>query len=751
MFNAHSVAVIIPALNEETSLPRVLKAIPDWVDRVVVVDNGSTDATADVAASAGAHVVSTPQRGYGRACLAGIAAACDDHDILVFLDGDYSDFPEQMDRLVSPIADGEADLVIGSRTRGQRARGALTPVQRFGNALSCRLIRWFWGHAFTDLGPFRAIRTDALAVLRMDDQTYGWTIQMQIRALRAGLRVREVPVDYRCRIGRSKISGTLTGAARAGSKILQTIRAERRRPAPVLKITPRSLHLIVFTRAPEPGRAKTRLIPALGAEGAAELHNRMTLHTLAMTDRLRSKVDASIEIRFAGGSTVNLAREFGRDRVYLRQPRGDLGVRIHSAIKEAILRGASSVVVIGSDCPGLSPELLLTAFAALKECDLVLGPARDGGYYLIGLRASSSSRRGDHRHNENRRPCNPIDLHRTYPALFEKIDWGTASVTDQTLARASEIGLKPFLLPVLDDVDEPADLPVWNAHCERYLRQGRVPRLSVIIPALNEEAFIGSAIDNATGEDIEVIVADGGSTDRTVGIAGQRGAVVVRSFAGRARQMNAGARSARGAVLLFLHADTCLPTGYDKEILGLLDDPGVMLAAFRLGIDHPRPALRFIERLANLRSCLLGLPYGDQALAIRACDFHRLGGYPILPIMEDFDFVRLARRLGRVRIARSAVRTSARRWLETGILKLTLINQACILGHRLGITPARIAAWRNGAADKRGIDLHKSELVVDGASLCRQRKDARTTKAIQINATKETASSGERAETPSGG
>ena len=200
----------------------VLRAIPDeLVDVVVVVDNGSTDATRLRAAEAGAKVVSESRRGYGQACLAGLAAV--HSDVVVFLDGDYSDYPEEMADLVRPIVDGEADLVIGSRTRGQRQKGALLPQQRFGNALATGLIRLLFGVAYSDLGPFRAIRADALRRLRMADRNFGWTVEMQVKAARIGLRIAEVPVRYRKRIGQSKVSGTLSGTFRAGYKIIWTI------------------------------------------------------------------------------------------------------------------------------------------------------------------------------------------------------------------------------------------------------------------------------------------------------------------------------------------------------------------------------------------------------------------------------------------------------------------------------------------------------------------------------------------------
>lgn len=216
--------MIIPALDEEASIGRVLGDLPaGLVDECIVVDNGSRDRTAAVARAYGASVVREAERGYGAACLAGLEALDPDCEVVVFLDADYSDHPEELSRILGPILDGTADFVLGTRTLERRARAALTPLQRWGNWLTTTLVWWRFGHRYTDLGPFRAIRRDALLALRMRDRTFGWTIEMQIRAVRRGLRVVEVPVRYRPRIGVSKISGTLSGSVRAGTKILYTV------------------------------------------------------------------------------------------------------------------------------------------------------------------------------------------------------------------------------------------------------------------------------------------------------------------------------------------------------------------------------------------------------------------------------------------------------------------------------------------------------------------------------------------------
>jgi glycosyltransferase involved in cell wall biosynthesis len=231
MKNGSTVGAVIPTLNEERAIGKVLAALPGWVDQVVVADNGSTDSTAEVARAHGARVTHEPRRGYGAACLRGLETL-DAHDIILFLDGDFSDCPQEADRLVDPIASGQADLVVGSRTLGPKEPGALSPQARFGNWLACQLMGLVWSPRFTDLGPFRAIRRTALARLHMQDRDFGWTVEMQARALALGIRVREVPVSYRRRIGHSKISGTLLGIVFAGTRILYTIGREMLRPRP---------------------------------------------------------------------------------------------------------------------------------------------------------------------------------------------------------------------------------------------------------------------------------------------------------------------------------------------------------------------------------------------------------------------------------------------------------------------------------------------------------------------------------------
>jgi glycosyltransferase involved in cell wall biosynthesis len=219
--------LIIPAQDEEEAIGMVVQEVPrDLISEIVVINNASKDNTAQVASKAGATVIDEPRKGYGQACLTGIKyllGKSNPPDIIAFMDGDHSDYPEQVSRLIEPIESGQADIVIGSRALGNQERGAMFPQQRFGNWLAALLIRIIYDYRISDLGPFRAISTPALKKIGMTDTNYGWTVEMQIKAIQHGLTMIEVPVDYRKRIGHSKIAGTVKGTVRAGYKIIHTI------------------------------------------------------------------------------------------------------------------------------------------------------------------------------------------------------------------------------------------------------------------------------------------------------------------------------------------------------------------------------------------------------------------------------------------------------------------------------------------------------------------------------------------------
>jgi glycosyltransferase involved in cell wall biosynthesis len=223
----NQITIIIPAFNEENAIGNVIRDIPTGVVKeIIVVNNNSKDKTAEVAEKAGATVLHESQQGYGYACLKGmeyVAQQVEKPDIIVFLDADYSDFPEEIMAVIRPIIEQDFDMVIGSRALGKRAKGSMTPQQIFGNWLATNLIRIFYKVKYTDLGPFRAIKYNALVNLAMEDKTYGWTVEMQLKAAKQKLKVCEVPVSYRERIGDSKISGTVKGTIMAGYKILSWI------------------------------------------------------------------------------------------------------------------------------------------------------------------------------------------------------------------------------------------------------------------------------------------------------------------------------------------------------------------------------------------------------------------------------------------------------------------------------------------------------------------------------------------------
>ncbi len=220
-------------------------------------------------------------------------------------------------------------------------------------------------------------------------------------------------------------------------------------------------------------------------------------------------------------------------------------------------------------------------------------------------------------------------------------------------------------------------------------------RLSVIIPTFNEEGTIGHTLDRIrSGTAWEVIVVDGRSTDRTREIARAHGATVIDSPPGRGRQLAVGASIATGDTLLFLHADTSLPSGFDDYVFRALDQPGVCAGAFRLLIDGEGRSFRLIEKIVNFRSRAHQMPYGDQAIFVRASVYHEAGGFPDLPIMEDYVLIRRLRRIGRIAMVPATVVTSARRWIKNGVWRTTLLNQACIMAYRLGVSPMRIVRWR---------------------------------------------------------
>ncbi len=424
--------------------------------------------------------------------------------------------------------------------------------------------------------------------------------------------------------------------------------------------------LIIFTRYPEPGSTKTRLIGALGANGASELQRQMTELAVGIACELKALIGIAIEIRFVGGDDFKMRQWLGNDIEYAAQIGLDLGERMDNAFKDGFDKGFDRIVVVGSDCPELTTDILNEAFQALDHHPVVLGPASDGGYYLIGLKQRLSN-------------------------VFQNIPWGTQNVLEVTRTALSSLEVSCTLLERLSDVDTPEDLHIWESAQNARIRHNDA--LSIIIPALNESARILEAIQSARkGLPLEVIVVDGGSRDETAQVAFKAGATVIQAPRGRAVQMNAGAGISRGSHLLFLHADTRLPDGYSVHIRRILNDSAAA-GAFRFGIAQPFSGRRLVEWMTNFRARKLQMPYGDQAIFIRRRDFIEMGGFKPMPIMEDYDFIRRLRRRGRIVIADAATLTSGRRWLELGALRTTLINQLMITGYHCGVTPAKLAEF----------------------------------------------------------
>lgn len=430
--------------------------------------------------------------------------------------------------------------------------------------------------------------------------------------------------------------------------------------------------LIVFTRYPETGTTKTRLIPLLGAKAAADLHRKMTEHTLVKLKRHSTLNALTIEICYDGGSEHLMKNWLGPDLDYQPQGIGHLGLRMKRAFENAFGSGADAAVLIGTDIPDITGTVIQAAFDTLEQKNMVIGPAKDGGYYLIGLqRGSLSSAR---------------------EKLFSGISWGRRDVLDKTLDIAKGLGLSFSLVDELEDVDQPEDLPIWK-RSQLLNHHDFIPgNISVIIPALNEAENIGEALLSIGHENnIQVIVADGGSQDNTVSIAESLGAKVINVLPPRSRQMNEGAAEAVGDVLIFLHADTRLPKNFDRLVLGSLAQPGIAAGAFELRIDDPTPGLRLIERVANWRSRCLRTPYGDQGIFMLKRVFHSAGGFSDFPIMEDFELIRRLRKKGKIITLPAPVLTSSRRWQNFGILKTTLINQLIVIAYYMGIPPNTIA------------------------------------------------------------
>jgi uncharacterized protein len=437
------------------------------------------------------------------------------------------------------------------------------------------------------------------------------------------------------------------------------------------------LPLLVFAKPPRAGVAKTRLAAALGADGAAELARALFADTwsTATSCAWARPILVTPEPEAAEWRDLGVRERWA-------QGGGDLGARMARAVRRALAAGAPAAIVVGSDAPGLTIEHLAAARNALAAADAVLGPCRDGGYYLLGLKRCPSD-------------------------LLDGLPWSSPATLVCTERRLLERGLRVERLSEAFDVDRVEDLEPLR----RALAAGEVaapataralatlaptpPRISVVMPVVDEAARIERQLRTLAGAGgwHEIVVVDGGSRDRTAEIAaGIDGVRVIESPRGRGAQMNRGARAASGDVLLFLHADVELPADAGERIAAALADPTVVAGAFRTWTVDEGRSRRLAPwlHLGDLRSRYSRLPYGDQALFVRAAVFRRVGGYPEQPLMEDLELSRRLRRAGRIRIVRARVRVSGRRFLARPVYYFLLVNLLPLF-YAAGVPPARLA------------------------------------------------------------
>lgn len=677
------VGVVIPALNEEGCIAEAIgdclrNIRPDDEARVVVCDNNSTDDTVAAARKAGAEVVREQHRGYGAACLRGIEHLGDWPEVLLFVDGDGSSDCDSTSALLDPIRRGQADLVIGWRRFPER--GSMSPPQRFGSWLFSRMVNLRWGGQCHDLGPFRAITADALKTLAMSDLTWGWTIEMQIKAILNGLRVAEVPVGWRCRrSGTSKISGTVSGVIRAAAKISSTFARYALCSAKPLR-QPRDT-VIAFAKYPTPGSVKTRLAAEVGDVQAAMIYRRLAERCCRQLNKLQASGTADVVICGKGATMATFRSWLPGARHYRPQPPGDLTHILQAAFEKAYRGGARRVAAVGTDSPGLTADMINKALGELRQADVAIVPNTDGGYALIATNSYQ-------------------------PKLFEDIDWSTPAVLKQTRKLAAELGLRVSELPAIPDIDTADDL--------KHLP----PLLSIVMPVLNEEKILRINLPKVTRQmasmdhTVELILVDGGSTDDSVAVGLEFGATLVSSGRGRGRQLNAGTAVARGDWLWYLHADCLIQDGTIAHVLETIQrNPCRSWGYCRARINAPGLALRIIECGIRLRSRLLTLPYGDQGLFVHRETMQDLGGFVESELLEDVDLVmRLGQAGPPIRIS-CPLLIDARRWRQYGTWRTTMINWSIMFDYRIKGHDIREIARRyrvnNQPAPSAGVEFQE--------------------------------------------
>jgi rSAM/selenodomain-associated transferase 2/rSAM/selenodomain-associated transferase 1 len=457
--------------------------------------------------------------------------------------------------------------------------------------------------------------------------------------------------------------------------------------------------VIIFTRYPRAGTTKKRMIPLLGTDGAAELQRQMTLHVVDQVVKLRAFLNVDIVVYYhddyESQNSKQLMKEWlGHSIRYKKQIKhGSLGDKIIAAVADAIEcnNDIDRVIVIGSDCPDVDDRILMKAFNILRNNDCCIGPALDGGYYLIGLNK------------------NVIKLN--WRNIFQNVDWGTEKVFKQSLIHINNCNLSLKILDELGDVDLPSDIEIWRRSQKAEEDFINDHKISIIIPVLNEESGIIDTLDSCycggAVHNVEVLVVDGGSKDHTVrtitdAIDKHRyDRIDVRVISltcskGKSYQLNRGVQEATGSIFLFLHGDTLLPERYDRLVRATVrKDSGYICGAFRfqLPTEYSGNGVDLMQRCTNWRAYDFQFPYGDQALFMKAKVLYDMKGFPEMPFMEDYELVRRLRSAGRIGIVNESIITSARRWQKGGLWVTMVKNQIFVLLYHLGASPEQIKLW----------------------------------------------------------
>ena len=439
--------------------------------------------------------------------------------------------------------------------------------------------------------------------------------------------------------------------------------------------------VVLFARYPERGKIKSRLAAVYDPAFIAGLYQRFVDDLI---DTLRGR-DLPFLIAFhPPGKEKEMKRIFGKENAYIPQEGSDLGERMKNVFVRCFSKGFESVVIIGSDIPDLPHKIPEEALRTLENHDVSIGPAGDGGYYLLGFRKETFT-----------------------PAVFEDITWGTDTVLEETLKILKEKNRNLYILPQWNDIDTPEDLEGFVRRNEgtastqsrtmSYLAK-RDCKFSIIIPVINEGTTINRTIDHLEGlggqYSFECIVVDGSDNGETLEEIKKARVKKLISPRGRGQQMNKGASVARGEILLFLHADTMLPKGALDHIASVMRGNRYVGGAFDLEIASENPLLRLIEKAASIRSRITRIPYGDQAIFIRKAFFQDLGGFREIPIMEDVEIMRRIKKTKRpIYITRQRVLTSPRRWEKEGILYATLRNWSLMILYLVGMKPEKLARF----------------------------------------------------------